>query len=66
VEELHRQLGGEVPEGLSVLDAEELATLADIIREARERQSEALHSATDRALDRVPALLRGAVRRLLS
>lgn len=66
MEELRRQLGGEVPEGLSVLDAEELAALADIIREARVQQSEALHSAADRALDKVPALLRGPVRRLLS
>jgi hypothetical protein len=30
------------------------------------QQSEALHSAADRALDKVPALLRGPVRRLLS
>ena len=66
MEDLRRQLGGEVPEGLSVLEADELAALAEVVREARERQSEALQSATDRALDRVPALLRGAVRRLLS
>jgi hypothetical protein len=66
VEELERQLEGQVPQGLSVLATEELTALAEIIGEARKRQSEALHSAADRALDKVPALLRGPVRRLLS
>jgi hypothetical protein len=66
VDELERQLEGDVPEGLSVLDAGERAALAEVIRETRQHQSEALRSATDRALDKVPALLRGPVRRLLS
>lgn len=66
MEELRRLLEAEVPEGLSVLDADELTALAEIIRQAQERQAEELRSAAHRALDRVPALLRGPLRRFLS
>jgi hypothetical protein len=64
--ELARQLGGDVPEGLSVLSPDELATLAEMVGEARERQAMALRDAAHQALEKVPAILRGPIRRLLS
>jgi hypothetical protein len=64
--ELARQLGGEVPDGLSVLSPAELAALAEMVGEARERQSMALRDAAHQALDKVPAILRRPIRRMLS
>jgi ABC-type amino acid transport substrate-binding protein len=64
--ELARQLGGEVPEGLSVLSPAELAALAEMVGKAREQQSTALRAAANEALDKVPAILRRPIRRLLS
>jgi hypothetical protein len=62
---LRKELGGELPEGLAALDGEELRDLADALRDARKRQSEALADATREVLGYVPRLLRGPVRKVL-
>lgn len=56
--------GAALPE-LSSLDAEARARLATAIRQARVHQREALQASAERALQHVPALLRGLVRRVL-
>jgi hypothetical protein len=62
---LSAQLARTPPEGLRQLSAAELTDLAAAIREARHRQAHALAQAGDRALDHVPRLLRGPVRRIV-
>jgi predicted DNA-binding transcriptional regulator YafY len=62
---LNAQLGRAAPEGLRQLSADELTDLAAAIREARHRQAKALAEAGDRALNHIPRLLRGPVRRIV-
>ncbi|MGI8921340.1 MAG: hypothetical protein ACR2HD_06655 [Solirubrobacteraceae bacterium] len=62
---LRGQLGSAPPKGVRALDDEALAQLADAIHGARRRQAAALETAGKEALDHIPALLRGAVRRML-
>jgi hypothetical protein len=62
---LEEQTGGPVPEGLNVLSDDELRHLAEAIRTARSRQAEALAAAGERALGKIPRLLRGPVRRVV-
>jgi hypothetical protein len=62
---LRDALGGEPPPGVAALPAEELARLAADVRHARADQSRALHAATERGMQRVPWVLRGAVRRVV-
>ncbi|HEY5926727.1 MAG TPA: hypothetical protein VIV11_33805 [Kofleriaceae bacterium] len=50
---------------LVTLPTEQLAWLRDAARTARDREQAALEAAVDRALDHVPWLLRGAVKRIL-
>lgn len=47
------------------LAAEDLSDLAAALRDARHRQAAALHDAGDRALHRIPRLLRGPIRRIV-
>lgn len=56
--------GGALPvlDGLDQADVERLCGLVD---KARQRQGKDLESASEEALKHVPALLRGAVRKLL-
>ena len=61
---LEAQLGARAPKGLSVLSAEELHDLAEIVRDARDRQAAVLAEAGDRALQRIPRLLRGPIRKI--
>lgn len=63
--DLHRELGGRVPEGLATLTDEERSELAGLVHDARRRQSQALDGAIAQALDIVPRLVRGPVRRIL-
>jgi hypothetical protein len=63
--ELRRQLGGDVPPALSRLSESELRDLAHAIRDARHREGEAIAASGERALDRVPRLLRGPIRRVV-
>ena len=66
LDELQAALGAPPPPGLAerVHDAE-LADLARLVRAARARDSAALEAATANALDHVPRLLRGPIRRLV-
>lgn len=61
---LEAQLGTSIPKGVRALDEDELQDLADAIRAARRRQAEALAEAGERALNRIPRLLRGPVRKV--
>ncbi|WP_020667861.1 hypothetical protein [Amycolatopsis nigrescens] len=59
------QLGGEPPEGIKALSEEERQHLSDTLRAARRRQAAALTTAGEEGLKYVPALLRGAVRKVV-
>jgi hypothetical protein len=62
---LKPELSGGVPGGLEALTEEELRGFAGMIKVARRRQSEELEQAVDQALDIVPRLLRGTIRKIL-
>lgn len=62
---LKPELGGSVPDGLGALSEDELDALAGVLRVAKRRQSQELEAAVEAALDIVPRLLRGAVRKIL-
>jgi hypothetical protein len=64
LEELRTQLGGDVPPAVAKLSDTQLRDLADAIHEARRRQARAFAEAGERALDRVPRLLRGPIRKI--
>jgi hypothetical protein len=63
--QLREQLSGDVPEGVSRLGDAALTDLAHAIRDARHREGEALAAAGERALHRVPRLLRGPIRKVV-
>jgi hypothetical protein len=56
--------GADLPE-LATIDAAARRRLAQTVREARQRQRAALLASAEQALQHVPALLRGVVRRVL-
>jgi len=62
---LEAELGGRVPEGLETLADGELADIGDRLRDTKRRQSQALDAAIEEALEIVPRMLRGPVRRIL-
>jgi hypothetical protein len=62
---LAEALGAEPPASLRDADPAAVATLAAAVKEAQEHQEEQLVTATDRAFEHIPRLLRGPVRRLL-
>lgn len=59
------QLGGPVPAGIEALADDEKQDLSDALRDARRRQAKALAEAGEEGLKYVPALLRGAVRKVV-
>jgi len=61
---LRRALGGRAPEGLQSLTGDERAHLAEAVSDARRRQARALAQGGERALQHIPRLLRGPIRRL--
>ena len=65
---LRRALGGRAPEGLDSLADDERAHLAEAVSDARRRQARALALALaqggERAVQDIPRLLRGPIRRL--
>lgn len=61
---LEAQLGTSIPKGVRALCEDDLQDLADAVRGARRRQAEALAEAGDRALNKIPRLLRGPVRKV--
>jgi hypothetical protein len=62
---LEAELGSAPPAGLARLDPDELRDLAHAIRDARHRQAAELEAVGDRALNFVPRLLRGPIRRIV-
>lgn len=62
---LARELGGRLPD-LGALEEAELAALAEALRRARRQQQQQLQRAFEAALEHVPLLLRGAVRKILA
>ena len=62
---LEAELEGKVPDGLQPLTDEQLSDVADRLHDAKARQSQALDAAIEQALDIVPRLLRGSVRKIL-
>jgi type IV secretory pathway VirB2 component (pilin) len=66
LEELEAALGAPPPPGLAEgVPEAELAALAALVRAARARESAALAEATEGALDHVPRVLRGPIRRIV-
>jgi hypothetical protein len=61
---LSRQLGQTPPPGIRALSDRELLDLAGAIEHARHRQAAALQEAGERALGRIPRLLRGPVKKI--
>ncbi len=61
---LEAQLGVALSDGLKKLTDAEAADLAQAIRAARRRQAQALDQAANRALDRIPRLLRVPIRKI--
>ena len=62
---LEQELDGRIPDGLSTLKDDELSELAELLRTAKQRQSQALDQGIDEALEIVPRVARGSVRRML-
>jgi hypothetical protein len=62
---LETELGGRAPDRLKTLTDAELRSFTDLLRAAKGRQSEALESAVEQALEIVPRMLRGPVRKIL-
>jgi hypothetical protein len=62
---LEVELDDRIPDGLKVLEEEELNDLADRLNDAKLRQSQALDAAIGEALEIVPRLLRGPMRKVL-
>ena len=63
--EAQAELGLAEPKPVEALPPGQLAWLRDAARAAREREQVALEAAIDRAMEHVPWLLRGAVKRIL-
>ncbi len=61
---LEAQLGARVPKGVGALAEDQLEDLAEAVRAARRRQAQALAEAGERALSRIPRVLRGPVRKV--
>jgi hypothetical protein len=62
---LETQLGAPLPNGVQALSDYELNDLAEAVQAARRRQTASLIEAGDRALNRIPRLLRGPVRKIV-
>jgi hypothetical protein len=65
LQELARELKGPLPSELAGLSDTELSQLTDAVRRLRRQQDSDLAKAMEGALSHVPALLRGAVRKIL-
>lgn len=62
---LGAELGAEPPPQVAALDDAHVDDLARSLSDARRRQRVALAQATDAALDHLPRLVRGVVRRVV-
>lgn len=65
LQRLGQELGGNAPAALAALSEQELTVLADAVARLKTRQQQDLGKALEAALGHVPALLRGAVRKIL-
>lgn len=65
VDILEEELGAQLPDGFAQLSAEQLRSLAELLREAKQRQSHELDEGVDGSLDIIPRLMRGPVRKIL-
>lgn len=63
--ELEAELGGRAPDGLDALGQNEQRAFADVLRDAKTRQSRELEAAVEQSLGVVPRLLRGTIRKIL-
>jgi hypothetical protein len=63
---LSRELGGKPLPDLAALDAADIHALTEALRRARRNQQAQLQQAFEAALEHVPLLLRGAVRKILA
>ena len=62
---LRQRLGGADLAALKALDEADIARLSGLMDSAQSHQAQALQKASEQALTHIPALLRGAVRKLL-
>jgi hypothetical protein len=62
---LKSELGGKVPHGMDGLAEADMSAFAAVLHDAKDRQSRDLEDAVDQALEIVPRLLRGTIRRIL-
>ena len=63
--ELDTELGTLVPLPVQALSEGEQAALVELVRELRARRAVELQATIDRALEQVPRVLRGALRKVL-
>ena len=62
---LTHQLRDSPPAAVGALADQHLSHLAGALRTARHRQAEQVRAASDQALDRIPRLLRGPVKKIV-
>jgi hypothetical protein len=62
---LEAELGGRAPEGLQSLADADVRAFTDLLRDAKRRQSDGLEAAVEQALEIVPRIVRGPVRKIL-
>lgn len=62
---LEAELGGPAPDGLATLTDAQLQDFTERLRDAKRRQSGELQAAVEQALEIVPRMVRGPVRKIL-
>ena len=63
---LAQELGGQPPQEIAVLKADEVGVLVEALQQARRRQKDQLRQAMEQALGHLPLLLRAPVRKILT
>ncbi len=63
--DLEDELGGRPPAGLDALTDVQLRAFTDLLHDCKRRQSEGLQAAVEQALEIVPRMCRGPVRKIL-
>jgi hypothetical protein len=62
---LEDELGGRPPDGLEAIADKDLRAFTALLHDAKQCQSEALEAAAEAALEIVPRMVRGPVRKIL-
>jgi hypothetical protein len=62
---LRELLGSPVPPTIEALTTEQIEDLSDALRAAKARNASEIDAAVDKGLARLPALLRGSVKRVI-